>query len=87
MKFSEQSYSLKNKFLQTIIGKILKGDHTFDIANIPTEEFEKIFSGMYTIMNEYNMILGYWMLPSKELDDIRGPLSEVCVIHMMINPR
>ena len=87
VSYSAQSYNLKNQFLQTLTGEILKGDHTFKVAKIPTEDGVRPFVAMYSVMNEYQMVLTYQMVPSKCLEDLRSSLEEVFIPLHYLNDR
>lgn len=59
------------------LGKILRGDHTFAIAKVPTSKYERIYDALYCLMNEYGQIIGFWMTFSKNMEELRPHMEKV----------
>jgi len=72
-----KSAKLKTCKLMGLTGDILCGDHTFAVAKVPTQNYTKIFEGLYSIMNEYGQIMAYYMTCSKTLSEIEDNLKRV----------
>ena len=58
-------------------GEILSGDHTFKCAKIVISKGEKLFEAQYTLMNEDNVVIGFWFTHSKSLEEIKECLRKV----------
>lgn len=80
MELADVSYAAKNQLMQSITGRILCGDHTFKIAKIPTLGYQRVFEAMYTVMNEYGQILGFWMVQSKSMNDLKDEFDAVSLL-------
>eukprot|EP00158_Paraphelidium_tribonemae_P008313 Partr_v1_DN28548_c0_g1_i1_m73081 len=74
-QLSLATYSTKNRYMQSIVGDMLKCDHTFKVAAVPMIRNRRIFEAMFTVMNEYNLILGHWMVTSKSLAELHGEFA------------
>ena len=58
-------------------GDILSGDHTFAIANVPHPDHQRIFEGLYSNLNEYNQVVGYYMTMSQSVGELKTELAEL----------
>jgi hypothetical protein len=74
---SAETEELKNWSMMSLTGTILRGDHTFKVAKVPFQDHQRIFQAMYSLMNEYGQILGYWMVNCKSLNEIKKELEMV----------
>lgn len=72
-----KSQNFKHQHNMGITGDILSGDHTFKIAKVPCSNFERIFDAMFSVMNEFGQIVGYWMVCSKSLKEIMPELTAI----------
>jgi hypothetical protein len=63
--------------LQLIDGTIFKGDHSRKTAKLIRIKGTRIFKSIYTLMNEYHQILGFWFTIGESLDELRDVLSGV----------
>lgn len=61
----------------SITGRVLSGDHTFAVAKVPVGNSLKIFEAMFSLMNEYGEIIGYWMVPNTSLHEVKSDLEAV----------
>jgi hypothetical protein len=57
--------------LMMITGDVLKGDYTFKLAKKVQCEGGTPFDAVYSVMNEYNEVLGSWFLRGKEQNLVR----------------
>lgn len=73
-----KSATLKTRSVMGLTGKILCGDHTFQVAKVPFAGHQRMFEAMYSIMNEHGQVIGYWMTSTKSLTEIKVELQTVC---------
>ncbi|KAI3641489.1 hypothetical protein MIR68_000619 [Amoeboaphelidium protococcarum] len=65
-------YDLKNAAVAQVTGKVLSGDHTFKAAKVPVSKSQQIFEGLYSLVNEYGQVAGFWLVPNKSLKELTG---------------
>jgi hypothetical protein len=65
--------------LMMITGDVLKGDHTFKMAGKVHADGGRPYEAVYTLMNEFNQVLGSWLLRSKEHALVRALHRAACV--------
>lgn len=73
----ESTQEQKTRRLMAVKGKVIAGDHTFSIAKVPVSSGEKLFQAFYSVMNEFNMIMGYWLTATKSLLEVEPNLKAV----------
>jgi hypothetical protein len=61
--------------MSSLVGEVLKGDHTYKIAKQPSINATTPFKGMFSVLNEVGQVLGYSMTNSDSLDEIKDNLS------------
>ncbi len=54
-----------------------KGDQTFKVAKISKEDNAQVFMGLYSVMNEKNQVIGFWLMTTKSLYEISAPMKKV----------
>jgi hypothetical protein len=77
MSVSMESYQTKVRKIMSLTGKVLSGDHTFAVAKVPHAGHQRIFEAMYSVQNEYNQIIGYYMTMTKSLNEVNGDISAI----------
>ncbi|KAI3629663.1 hypothetical protein MIR68_011098 [Amoeboaphelidium protococcarum] len=60
-----------------VTGDVLSADHTIAAAKLITQQPQKVFEAMYTVMNENKMIVGSYYTQSKSLKEIRPQLLRI----------
>lgn len=73
----KESTDLKTRYIASLTGSVLCGDHTFKVAKVPHANFERVFEAMFAILNEFGQVIGYWMVCSKSLTEIEPELMKV----------
>ena len=66
-----------NRCMEKLDGKILCGDHSHKIAKLVHVGGERAFEGLYSLMNEYGQIIGWWFVHSTNLSEVREKLKSV----------
>ena len=61
--------------MQRISGRYLSGDHSHKVAKVILMQGTRAFEGMYTVMNEYSQILGFWFVNGTSLSEIEPCLQ------------
>ncbi len=74
----QQPYT--NRLIQTKVGKIMKGDHTFRVAFTSTQYFDRVYEALFTVMNGKGEIMGYWLCQSKSLEELSEELKQVDIL-------
>lgn len=74
-KRSSELYECRARFMSSLTGEVLKADHTYKIAKLPSINSTTPFKGMYSVLNEVGQVLGYWMTTSDSLTEIDSDLS------------
>ncbi|KAI3639550.1 hypothetical protein MIR68_002244 [Amoeboaphelidium protococcarum] len=73
--FSTRNSQIQRASLMAITGRVLSADHTFKIAKIVKLDHQQLFGACYTIMNEFNMVMGYYFVNSKSIDELEQELA------------
>lgn len=68
---------VKAKMMMRIKGDVLCGDHTFAIAGTVSDQKQKLFEAMFTVMNENSQVLSYYLTSSTSLKEIEKPLRKL----------
>ena len=84
IKYGAEDYDLRNQIMQAGTGTILKCDHTFKVAKVPNQNGTKLFEALLTVMNEKNLILGYWFTQSKSMEELKPQFAKVYIIDQHI---
>jgi hypothetical protein len=58
-------------------GRILKCDHTFKMAKIIKVNRDKPFAALFSVMNEFNEIVGFWLASTKKISELRSALEQI----------
>ncbi len=65
------------KRMQMIDGITLSGDHSFKVAKVMSLGGAKPFAAMYTLMNEYGQVGGWWFTHGTSLKEIKPHIMGV----------
>lgn len=60
--------------MQGINGKHLSGDHSFKLTKCDLSDGSKPFSAMYTLMNEYGEVVGWWFTTGTGMAELKCSL-------------
>jgi hypothetical protein len=63
--------------LEMVSGKYLSGDHSHKIAKVVLIEGKHGFQGLYTIMNEFGKIVGFWFVNSTNMKELEDRLRDL----------
>ena len=63
--------------LEMVLGKALSADHSHKIANVILIEGKQGFQGLYTLMNEFGKILGFWLVNGTNLREVEEQLQGI----------
>ena len=74
---SEERRPFYSKDMIMIEGAILCGDHSFKAVKLVYHKKQKIFEGLFTLMNGKGEIVGFWMTENTSLKCIEEQLRGV----------
>ncbi|KAI3634588.1 hypothetical protein MIR68_007499 [Amoeboaphelidium protococcarum] len=77
LKSQSDQYDLKNAQIVATTGNVLSGDHTFKAAKVPISKSQQIFEGLYSLVNEFGQVIGYWLVAGKSLKDLKAEFSDL----------
>jgi hypothetical protein len=63
--------------LEMVSGKMLSGDHSHKIAKVILIEGKRGFQGLYTVMNEFGKIVGFWLVNSTNMREVEQRLRDI----------
>jgi hypothetical protein len=63
--------------LELNTGSFLSADHSHKVAKVVLIQGERGFEGVYTIMNEFGKILGFWFVNGTTLQEVEGCLRGI----------
>lgn len=63
--------------MQMILGRFLSGDHSHKVAKVVLIQGNRVFHGVYTLMNEFGQILGFWFTSGTNLEEVEEALRGV----------
>ena len=63
--------------LEMVSGKALSGDHSHKIAKVILIEGKRGFQGLYTLMNEFGKIVGFWLVNSTNMREVEERLRDI----------
>ena len=63
--------------LEMVSGKALSGDHSHKIAKVILIEGKRGFQGLYTLMNEFGKIVGFWLVNSTNMREVEERLQDI----------
>jgi len=77
------------RHLQMVDGIVLGGDHSHKVAKLVFISGTRGFSGLYTLMNGYGQVVGFWFTHStnlKELEDVLRGVAHRFKVHGIKGP-
>lgn len=66
-----------NKRMQGTDGKHLSGDHSFKLAKCVLSNRSKPFTAMYTLMNEFGQVVGWWFTTGTGMNELNECLMKL----------
>jgi hypothetical protein len=68
----------ENKVMQGIDGIMFKGDASHKVTKLVYVNVdEKVYHGLYTLMNEYGEVIGWWFIRTGRMDEL-----EECILNL-----
>ena len=77
MRYAFSRWNFVRKSIQRVGGKYLRGDHSFKLVKKMVVEGERPFVAIYSVMNEYSEIVGYWFCRTKSQKELTSALSHI----------
>eukprot|EP00956_Cyclotella_meneghiniana_P037457 scaffold139138_cov23-Cyclotella_meneghiniana.AAC.1 len=66
-----------NKKMQLIDGRHLSGDHSFKLTKCILSNKTKPFTAMYTLMNEYGQVAGWWFTTGTGMNELEESFKKL----------
>jgi hypothetical protein len=63
--------------MQMVFGKCLSADHSHKVAKVVLIAGERAFEGIYTVMNEFGKVLGFWFVNGTTLAEVEIALRGI----------
>ena len=75
----ESSIPYYEKRIQMIDGKSLSGDHSFKVAKLIALGGARIYTAMYTMMNEYGQVPGFWFTYGTSMTELDTNMQKLAL--------